>query len=350
MLIALGAEWLRCDVIRKETGVMEFYVMAKSYDCYGGHTTLSPIGDFLLIGANKFGDAIKELTVTLHFRDSGPPKKTLEQLLESHNNYRLTLPKITYRKAKGKVEIDIASELMDGRDWKPSPRLSLPLFRQGVDEVVRALSLMKKRVKGSDAFDMDGFLAHCEAARQRIPSTEDVLQDLAAELKAANQVKRDAMSPWEKLGIDWEDFHPRAREILDDPFFWDRVDDFSPNGNDTGADLLTSYRDWLKTHAEGQPIRFLGYLAKEWGYTEIEAMDDEVRDEAAIGLAFADIKLRATCDPQVRRLAVEAIERQRNQAEAATEWSHRNERLKTLEKIKAKLQQTDNNGQHWTAR
>ena len=77
--------------------------MAKSYNCYGGHTTLSPIGDFLLMGAGDFGDAIRELTVTLHFPDSGPAKKTLEQLLERHNSYRSTLPKITYRKAKGKV-------------------------------------------------------------------------------------------------------------------------------------------------------------------------------------------------------------------------------------------------------
>ena len=121
--------------------------MAKSYDCYGGHTSLSPIGDFLLMKANNFGDAVKELTVTLHFRDSGPPKQTLEDLFERHNSYRATLPKITYRKAKGKVEIDVASELMDGRDWKPSPRLSLPLFRQGVDEVIQALSLMKKRLR-----------------------------------------------------------------------------------------------------------------------------------------------------------------------------------------------------------
>jgi uncharacterized protein YfeS len=322
---------------------MEFYVMAKSYNCYGGHTTLSPIGNFLLMGAGDFGDAIRELTVTLHFRDSGPAKKTLEQLLERHNSYRSTLPKITYRKAKGKVEIDIASELMQGQDLKHCARLSLPLFERGVDEVVRALALLRKRLKGSDAFDLEAFLAHCDAARQRIPNSEDVLQDLAADLKAANQAKRDAMSPWEKLGIDWEDFHPRAREILDDPFFWDGVNDFSPNGNDTGADLLESYRDWLAAHKDGQPIRFFEGLAKQWGYPGIDDMDDQVRDEAAIGLAFADVKLRATCDHQAKRLALEAIERERIKAEEATEWPHRSERLASLEKIETKLQQMDSN-------
>jgi len=328
---------------------MEFYVMAKSYNCYGGHTTLSPIGNFLLREAPEFGDAIREITVTLHFPDSGPPKKTLEQLLDRHNSHRATLPKITYRRAKRKVEIDVASELLDGRDWKPSPRLSLPLFAQGVGEIVRALSLMRKRLTVSDAFNLDAFLSHCEAAHQRIPSSEDALQDLAAELKEADQVKRAAMSQWEKLGIDWEDFHPRAREILCDPFFWESADDFSPNGNDTGADLLEAYRDWLKANRDGQPIRFFERLANQWGYADIEAMDEEVRDEAAIALAFADIKLRGVCDEQARILALKSLDRQRVQAVTSTGWVHRDERLKTLEKIERKLQRTDNQAVEATA-
>jgi uncharacterized protein YfeS len=321
---------------------MEFYVMAKSYNCYGGHTTLSPIGQFLLRDAPDFGDAIKEITVTLHLPCAGPAKKTLEQLLDRHNRHRTTLPKITFRRAKAKVEIDVASQLMDGRDWRPSPRLSLPLFERGVAEVIEALSLIGKRLKATDSFDYDAFIAQCENARGRIPNSEDALQDLAAELKAADQAKRAAMSPWEKLGIDWEDFHPQAREVLDDPFFWECADDFSPNGNDTGADLLEAYRDWLKRHRDGEPIKFLERLAKQWGYSEIEGMDDDVRDEAAIALAFADLKLRGECDAEARNLALRSVERLRAHAQESTGWSHREERLKTLTMIEHKLKQTDN--------
>jgi uncharacterized protein YfeS len=197
---------------------------------------------------------------------------------------------------------------------------------------------MRKRLGPTDSFDLNAFLSQCESARQRIPVSEDTLQELAAELKAADQAKRAAMSPWEKLGLDWEDFHPRAREILDDPFFWDCTDDFSPNGNDTGADLLEGYLDWLKSHKDGQPIRFLERLSNQWGYQGIEGMDEDVRDEAAIGLAFADIKLRGVCDEQARALAMKSINRQRTQAESSSGWAHRDERLKTLEKIERKLQ------------
>lgn len=320
---------------------MDFYVMAKSYNCYGSHTTLSPIGNFLLAGGGSFGGAIKEMTVTLHFRDSGPAMTTLEFLMEAHNNFRSTLPKLTYRRAKGKVEIHIASELMEGCDRTYSPTLSLPLFKAGVDEVINALQLLRTRLKRNDDFALEDFLDHCEAARKRIPDSEEHLQLLAAGLTAAAKAKHDEMSPWERLGIDWEDFHPQAREILDDPFFWDCTDDFSPNGNDTGADLLENYRDWLKAHKDGMPVRFLEKLAKNWGYPGIAAMDDDERCEASVALAFADIKLRAACDGQARQLALDAIGQQRAQALAAENWPHREGKLNALNQIEAKLKQID---------
>lgn len=319
---------------------MEFYVMAKSYNCYGGHTTLSSIGSFLLLGADDFGGAIKELTVTLYFRDSGPPKKTLEHLLEMHNSYRSKLPKITYRKAKRKLEIDVASELMDGRDWKPSPLPSLSLFRLGVDEICSALSLMQKRIKSTDDFDLNAFLCHCNTAQQRIPASEQELQGVFTELAAVEKAKRDVKSPWEKIDVDWEDFHPKAREILDDLFFWEATNDFSPNGNDTGADLLQAYRRWLRKTKGTQPILFADQLAKQWGYSAIDAIDEDTRAEAFIGLAFSDIKLRGTCDEDVRRLAIDSLQFQRTKAKASTEWPHRDERLETLKKIESKLLRT----------
>lgn len=316
---------------------MDLFVMAKSHDRYGGHSSLYRIGHFLLQGVPNLGDAIREITIELYFPDSGPARKSLEDLLENHNRIRSTLPKVVYRRARGKVQIQVASELMDGRDWKPSPRMSLPLFQRGVDEVIGALALLRSRLKKADEFDLPAFLAHCESAKRRIPLDEEVLQVLGAELDAAFKTRRDAMSPWEKLDIDWEDFHPEARSILDDPFFWTSTDDFSPHGNDTGADLLESYRRWCKRHKDAEPAQFLERLAEEWGYQVFASIDDDVRHEAVIALAFADIKLRGGCDPRARELAMRSIEWQRKQAQELTEWPHRGERLKALEKIESKL-------------
>ncbi|MBK8039960.1 MAG: hypothetical protein IPK22_22940 [Verrucomicrobiaceae bacterium] len=145
------------------------------------------------------------------------------------------------------------------------------------------------------------------------------------------------MSPWEKLGIDWQDFHPKAKSILDDPFFWDCTNAFSPNGNDTGADLLEGYRERLKKNKEGHSAKFIEALAKRWGYNGCTDMDEETRDEADVALAFADIKLRGRCDAQARQIALDAIKNQRRIAHDETDPPHLQERLKALEQIEAKL-------------
>lgn len=313
--------------------------MAKSYNMYGAHTTLTPIASFLMMGTDEFGGAVKELIVTLHFRNVGSPQKNLQTLLQQHDSYRSTLPKINYRKAKGRVEIEVASELEEDRGGKTSARLSLPVFERGVDEVCRALSLMRSRIKPADDFDLDAFLAHCEAARLRIPTSDAALQRLAAALSAAEEAKREAVSSWEKLFIDWEDFHPKAREILDDPFFWDVADPFAPNGSDTGVDLLGAYRQWLEAGRDVDPLHFFKHLCMRWGYANIESMDDELRHDATVGLAFSELKLRGVCDERVLTLAIESIRQQRVQAEASASWPHRAERLEALRKIESKLKQ-----------
>ena len=319
------------------TPALEIYVGLCSYNSYGGHPTLSLLGAFLLLDAPDFGEAIRKIELILRVAHSGPPVKTLEEMYESFHANQATMPLVTYRRSKGRMEIAVASAILDGRDWDRSRGLSLDLFRRGFDEVIQAMSLMKKRLKASDAFDLDAFLAYCEAGRKRIPGSEADLQQLAAGMEAAARARHDAMTAWEKLAIDWEDFHPEARSILDDPFFWDCIDDFSPNGNDTGADLLESYRDWLKGRRNPEPMRFFERFAKECGYESHQAMEQASSGEASIGLAFAEFKLRGQCDDEIRSLALASIERQRMEAEESVDWSAREERLKTLEMVKLKL-------------
>lgn len=320
---------------------MNFYLIAKAYNSYGNHTTLSLIPDFLLEGSSSFGDAVKQITVTFHFATSGPPKKTLEQLFETHHRHRSTLPKIVFHRKKGSMVIDVSSDLMDGRDWKPSPTLVLPLFRSAVGETIAALSRMKTRLKVSDAFDLNSFLAHCESARDRIPLSSEDLQMLGERLKSARIAKTAALSPWEKLGIDWTEFHASAREFLDVPFLWDSANEFSPNGNDTGADLLSDYRKWIKQHEGGQPSEFLKGLIKRWGYSTFDQLDDETQSDVAIALAFAEIKLRGCCDDEVRQMAIKAVDRQRLVAEQAPNWVHQKDRLDALKIVEEKLRYLD---------
>jgi uncharacterized protein YfeS len=208
-----------------------------------------------------------------------------------------------------------------------------------VAETIAALGLLRERLTEKDDFKLEAFLSHCRKAQLRLPSTAEELAGLAEESEKRQATRYAVMSPWERLGIDWRDFHPDARSILDEPFYWECSNDFAPNGNDTGADLLADYRKWLRRNPAGDPIAFYHHLIHRWGFPPEPSSDIDrtVADEAAVALAFAELKLRADCRPAVAALARGAIQRQREQAIAAVNWPHKKERLKSLDMLEAKL-------------
>jgi uncharacterized protein YfeS len=335
----VSARPLNCGVSRLSESAVQFYVMARTYNTYGGDPTLALISDFLLGEAADFGPALSELTVTFHFPHAGPPRRTLEQSFADFHEYRRSLPKVAFKRKRSQASIDVASELVDGKEWEGRRGLSLPLFKAGVVETIGALQLLRTRLTPKDDFGLEAFLAHCTEAQMRLPSTAEELAAFAEDSKRRRAVRNAAMSPWERLGIDWRDFHPDARRILDEPFYWECANDFAPHGNDTGADLLEDFRNWHRRNPSGDPLTFYRGLIRGWGFPSEPVSDLErtVFDEAAVALAFAEFKIRAACSPAVGALARAALQRQRKQAIEATNWPHREERLKTLGMLEAKL-------------
>jgi uncharacterized protein YfeS len=122
-----------------------------------------------------------------------------------------------------------------------------------------------------------------------------------------------------------EDAHPRAREALPD-FFWDAADPCSPFGDDTGLDVLEALRDSREEELQGSPIELLDALLARWEVANehwdtvdadaVQALgaEDEfsllTRDEAILGLAFAQIFVEGRIDAEVRRRAMLALTRQ----------------------------------------
>jgi uncharacterized protein YfeS len=120
--------------------------------------------------------------------------------------------------------------------------------------------------------------------------------------------------------------YPKGALVLTDAFYWDCTDDNSPLGNDGGADTHEAYLQWRKAHPETPPITFLGQLMQAWGclndHWEVvepdrlqmllteDAFGPFLRDEAVIGLAFAQILVGETLDAEVKRWALLAIQRQ----------------------------------------
>ena len=317
---------------------MKFYLMGCAPNCYGSHSILRLIPEFILTDAGSFGSAIVELTIKLNFLSSEPPRPTLEGLYAQYLAYRQTLPKVEFRRSRGKASIAVASELIDGADWF-SKVVSAALFRDAFAETVTALGLLKLRLKVTDDFSLSDLLEHCRKRESYLPKNDEAAMVLKSELSASSAARRAALSPWERLDIDWKDFHPDSRRILDNPFYWEQANDLSPHGNDTGADLLSDYRKWLKRNPLGDSLEFYERLLKQWGFSDKDPdqMARRVTDEGAVALAFAEVKLRGVCSPPVADLAKKAVERQRKEVLVATDWPHREDQLRSLDLIEAKL-------------
>jgi uncharacterized protein YfeS len=320
---------------------MKIWVSIHTYNTYGGHTTLSLIGQYFASGQPNFGSAIRELDINIYFASGEGPKKTLESLHERFRLFIERLPAAKFYRKKAKFEVSYVSRLGDSRLIGYGP-VKFDLFLSGAREIAGELSVIGRKLKRSDDFDFDGFSKWIRERLDSLPKGLEELEILKERLDAEAKAERDAMDEWEKLGIDWEDYHPQAREILDQPFYWDCTDDFAPNGNDTGADVLGLYAERKKRTKNLSGMKFLEGLIRGWGFDASQPSDDELltvtTEEARIGLAFAQLKVDGVCEDAVCVAALDSIAQCR--ARMTTQhgdWALLDERLRTLDMLECKL-------------
>jgi uncharacterized protein YfeS len=107
--------------------------------------------------------------------------------------------------------------------------------------------------------------------------------------------------------------HPAAKKILDDPFFWDIIDGYSPHGNDDGADTMAKFQQWRKKNAGVSSRTFLSDLFTGWGIYDAGTPPDLAQDmmrNATIGLAFAHLKLEGACPRWVKEETLSLLQKE----------------------------------------
>lgn len=142
---------------------------------------------------------------------------------------------------------------------------------------------------------------------------------------------------WEDLGINWNEYHPNARQLLDDPFYWDCVNEWAPHGNDEGADVLELLKEWHGV----SPDEFFAKLKESW-QMNLDGDPQWAQDYrfVIIGMAFGYIKLEGSCPKslQEQALAVIALEKQLIETnETYLNENERQERLAVLDLFSFKL-------------
>ncbi len=304
---------------------MDISVYKRSYNTYGGSCIFSFIGDLLTAHLGDYGSTVQsiELIACLPSR-TRKFLPTLEGMFDHFHEYVKNLPQVTFRRKLNRIEIIFLSKHFfaeDEEERKPSAKKC----NTAAEDVAEALPLLKKRIKPTHSFDVERFLA--DASRllsTRIESMEEWerIREMAKAKRLALQATK---SPWELLEIDWSLYHPKAREILDETYFWECADDLAPHGNDTGADLLEDYRRWDKRNRTASPLVFLDRLLKRWDIKPIDwaitdnkavqkcQQDDPIAlsvcNEAVIALAFAVVKMRSECPPDVIQMALAGLTR-----------------------------------------
>lgn len=298
---------------------MHANVLVQSYDTYGGHSSISIIGDLLEQAARDLDCGVAAVEVTACFRTNRPPKPTLEALQSEFHAELEGLPRLRWEPKRRRLSVRYESRLGLAEQVLEHRPPSQALLRAAVEEFVALLRTHTKALSRKPGLDVERLIELVDSLNGLVPMTDSDVAAVQAAHAERRRAERSRLPWWEQLEIDWAEYHPAARELLNDPFFWSEVDDYSPHGNDTGADLIHDFRAWRRAHKSSPPSVFLQRVLQDWGISTewrrlpIEEWDDELaiqtHDEAAVALAFALIKLEGACDNAVRTVAIESIRR-----------------------------------------
>lgn len=80
-----------------------------------------------------------------------------------------------------------------------------------------------------------------------------------------------------------ESAHPRARQLMREPLFWDCVDEAAPFGSDEGSDAYYAWRDW-RDENPGVPLtECLNWIlcGNLDAYNESLASDEQIEEDLA---------------------------------------------------------------------
>lgn len=319
---------------------MEISVFHRLYNSFGGHRSISLVSELLEYDEPDFGSAVDEIEITVHFYHDGPARKSLEQSQENFHNNLKTLPKCTFYRKKNRIVLDIEGTFTTGyeieRNKKATIQINPDWVKATLVDIIENLPAIKPKIKKSDDFFYEEFLKYLRIKLEEIPHNVEELEKLQNEVRERRKEAFDKLDEWEKLELNWEDFHPSAKDVVPVPSLWSCGDEFAPNGNDTGADTLVLFADWNNCNRSKSPLVFLTKLLKDWEIDINSPYDSGFSSytyfQATVGLAFASAKIRGECENPLKEKAILAIEKYLESIASETNWERKNECEQKLKK------------------
>jgi uncharacterized protein YfeS len=157
----------------------------------------------------------------------------------------------------------------------------------------------------------------------------------------------------EKYGIDIDNAHPKAIELIPEDFFWSCIDELAPFGSDEGDTALAEYRDWRKENPTTPTLECLKWVIESVGEMEFanynsemlsrtkvqSQLDDEdfndqhyiyTLDNSVIATGFAQLVDEGIIEAENKKIIQIAIYRQIIWAELSEDWEHAKEYISNL--------------------
>ena len=127
----------------------------------------------------------------------------------------------------------------------------------------------------------------------------------------------------------FEKAHPNAKLLMNEDFYFSRVDEAAPFGNPDGANAYAGFQDWRQKHKQDLPIDFLTRQIDHLGYPAFDINETDFlklqpylhqhefgsrfisgTDAVIVAIAFGQLYLEGTIDKSLKETAKTAIRRQ----------------------------------------
>ena len=324
------------------TDLISVWVMSHHPVCHGGGGLwIGALASLMEETLSGFGEAVQQIEIDIYFGTKLGPLKSFEQHWPNYHQRLETLPKGRFLRKKRSFKLEIHARFAPAEEALepegPSRKIPQALIGQpgalrktGVELrqeflepltslVSSGLSILAKKLKKADGFDSAGFLAAAERLADTLPTDREEATQLV-DRRRERQAAKQAADPWAAVDVDWDDFHPTAKEILDDPWYWSSGHDWAPHGNDAGADVLhamtkqpQSAWTFVKESMDTLTRNGTDWMATESALALGIANADEqmymICEQTLLAVAFAEIKLSGNCSDHFLQMALNALQR-----------------------------------------
>jgi uncharacterized protein YfeS len=130
---------------------------------------------------------------------------------------------------------------------------------------------------------------------------------------------------------DYENAHPKAKELMNEDFFYNSTDETGPFGSDDAADTYAGFAEWRIANKSANPKDFLIQHIEDWGYPDFDLTTTDFKklkpylqksemhihyltgiDQSILAIAFGQLYIEGKIDDEMLLIAKYSLERQLN--------------------------------------